>query len=121
MPTIFESADQSSSTEYSDELTAALAAGRRWAIMDVSDPIPEDYEHDYSISDQCNTTPQWRQKTMQGAPFASRSTQEEHVPTSFEKEDLTSSLRFTGRWYTNGQRPVDIVEAEKATDIIQNP
>jgi len=29
---------------------------------------------------------------MQGAPFASRSTQEEPVPASFEKEDLTSSL-----------------------------
>ncbi|XP_039514570.1 neurofilament heavy polypeptide-like isoform X1 [Pimephales promelas] len=49
--TISEVADQSSSTEL-DELTAAFAAGRWWAIMEVSDPIPDNFEYDYSFSGQ---------------------------------------------------------------------
>ncbi|XP_067291075.1 uncharacterized protein [Pseudorasbora parva] len=52
MPTIFESAEHSS--EHSHELMVALAAGRWWAITEVSDPIseePEEYRD--LISGQC--------------------------------------------------------------------
>ncbi|XP_039532209.1 uncharacterized protein LOC120482199 [Pimephales promelas] len=47
---------QSSSTELSEELTSALAAGRWWAIMEVSDPIPDDYEYDFSVSEEWGDT-----------------------------------------------------------------
>ncbi|XP_016329500.1 neurofilament heavy polypeptide-like [Sinocyclocheilus anshuiensis] len=46
IPTSFpESAVQSSSSELSDELTTALAAGWWWAIMEVSSPISEEPEY----------------------------------------------------------------------------
>ncbi|XP_026094155.1 fibrous sheath CABYR-binding protein-like [Carassius auratus] len=45
LPSFSESAVQSSSPELSDELTAALAAGRWWAIMEVSSPISEEPEY----------------------------------------------------------------------------
>ncbi|KAL0154650.1 hypothetical protein M9458_048913, partial [Cirrhinus mrigala] len=44
IPTSF-SAVQSSSPELSDELTTALAAGRWWAIMEVSSPLSEEPEY----------------------------------------------------------------------------
>ncbi|XP_059402461.1 uncharacterized protein LOC132133591 [Carassius carassius] len=44
-PSFSESTVQSSSPELSDELTAALAAGRWWAIMEVSSPISEEPEY----------------------------------------------------------------------------
>ncbi|XP_039532214.1 uncharacterized protein LOC120482204 [Pimephales promelas] len=47
---------QSSSMELSEELTSALAAGRWWAIMEVSDPIPDDYEYDFSVSEEWGET-----------------------------------------------------------------
>ncbi|XP_039532213.1 uncharacterized protein LOC120482203 [Pimephales promelas] len=101
---------QSSSTELSEELTSALAAGRWWAIMEVSDPIPE---YDFSVSEEwgqtkeagatssssslvlsekahflhsgisdetLKTIPEWRQKRTQGAHFSSRSRHEAPVP-----------------------------------------
>ncbi|ROK15863.1 hypothetical protein DPX16_10167 [Anabarilius grahami] len=57
MSTIFsENAEQSSSTEFSDELTTALAAGRWWAIMEVSHPISEEPEYGDLISGQWGET-----------------------------------------------------------------
>ncbi|XP_039513106.1 uncharacterized protein LOC120468635 [Pimephales promelas] len=50
MPAIFEN------VELSEELTTALAAGRWWAIMEVSDPIPDDYQFDFSISEEWGET-----------------------------------------------------------------
>ncbi|XP_059402309.1 neurofilament heavy polypeptide-like [Carassius carassius] len=44
-PSFSESTVQSSSPELSDELIAALAAGRWWAIMEVSSPISEEPEY----------------------------------------------------------------------------
>jgi len=58
---------QSSSTELSEELTSALAAGRWWAIMEVSDPIPDDYEYDFSVSEE------WGQTKEAGATSSSSS------------------------------------------------
>ncbi|KAK9969773.1 hypothetical protein ABG768_027920 [Culter alburnus] len=43
IPTMFsESPEQSSSSKFPDELTTALAEGRWWAIMEVSDPMSEE-------------------------------------------------------------------------------
>ncbi|KAK9964841.1 hypothetical protein ABG768_005979 [Culter alburnus] len=57
MSTIFsENAEQSSSTQFSDELTTALAAGRWWAIVEVSHPISEEPEYGDLISGQWGET-----------------------------------------------------------------
>ncbi|XP_051762046.1 neurofilament heavy polypeptide-like [Ctenopharyngodon idella] len=57
IPTMFsESPEQSSSSEFSDELTTALAEGRWWAIMEVSDPISEENEYVDLISGQWGDT-----------------------------------------------------------------
>ncbi|RXN18640.1 forkhead box N3-like protein [Labeo rohita] len=45
IPTSFSESAVSSSSELSDELTTALAAGRWWAIMEVSSPISEEPEY----------------------------------------------------------------------------
>ncbi len=46
IPTSFrKNAVQSSSPELSEELTAALIAGRWWAIMEVSSPVSEEPEY----------------------------------------------------------------------------
>ncbi|CAM4698576.1 unnamed protein product [Leuciscus chuanchicus] len=51
MPTGFpENGGESLSPEFSDELTVALAAGRWWAIMEVSRPISEEPEYRYLTS-----------------------------------------------------------------------
>ncbi|XP_067283602.1 cyclin-dependent kinase 12-like [Pseudorasbora parva] len=73
MPTIFETEQTS---EYSDELTAALAAGRWWAIMEVSDPLPEYPEENGDLlSGKCSGT--------QRAPVPVRATQGGSVATRY--------------------------------------
>ncbi|XDV41970.1 hypothetical protein PO909_010739 [Leuciscus waleckii] len=119
MPTISESAEQSSSTEFSDELTTALAARRWWAIMEVSDPISEYPEYEDLISDQwwetveegetsCPTSLVFSDASekahSQHSGFSDGKYEEGDLKTtkqwrqqnspSAKKEDLTSSLVF---------------------------
>ncbi|XP_059369548.1 uncharacterized protein LOC132107330 [Carassius carassius] len=99
-----ESAVQSSSSELSDEFTAALAAGRWWAIMEVSSPISEEPEygdltslrfpHSGFSESTLNTKESWRQKKTQSTPMPPRYLKGAPVPAFAEKRDHTSSLVF---------------------------
>ncbi|CAM4729978.1 unnamed protein product [Leuciscus chuanchicus] len=56
MHTLFESAEEFSSSEISDELITALAAGQWWAIVEASVLISEHPEYGYLISGQWGET-----------------------------------------------------------------
>lgn len=79
VPARSEKGDLSSSLVFGD---ASENAQRRSQHSDFSDAT-------------LKSTKEWRQNTMQRAPFSARSTQGAPVPASSEKGDLTSSLDFS--------------------------
>ncbi|ROI79310.1 hypothetical protein DPX16_7198 [Anabarilius grahami] len=56
IPTMFPERPEQSSSKFSDELVTALAEGRWWAIMEVSDPISAENEYVDLISGQWGET-----------------------------------------------------------------
>ncbi|XP_077083325.1 uncharacterized protein LOC143736508 [Siphateles boraxobius] len=95
MATIFESAEQSSSTEFSDELTTALAAGRWWAIMEVSDPISEDAEYGDLIPGQWGGTVEAKETSMPTSLVFSDASEAAHSQHSGFSD---AKLKITPQW-----------------------
>ncbi|XP_042602761.1 neurofilament heavy polypeptide-like [Cyprinus carpio] len=94
IPTSFaESAVQSSSSELLDELTTALAAGRWWAIMEVSSPLSEEPEYG-DLTSLRSLYSSFSDATL-SAPIPPRSQKGAPVPAYAEKRDHTSSLVFS--------------------------
>ncbi|XP_067234669.1 uncharacterized protein [Chanodichthys erythropterus] len=103
---------EQSSSEFSDELATALAEGRWWAIMEVSDPISAENEYVDLISGQWGETVEaggtssllsgasekaWRKSKHWGfADESVKSTKQWRQKEMPEKGDYTSSPVFTG-------------------------